>query len=103
MVVGHAAKKTCHHCGRFVVRGLYTIDDRNEHYGKKLCMACMEMPMFNEIGHMEALRKYKLKHHELHSLPVRLAPDGYYTYDYEPPMKKMYNLQVVLDLVAQLR
>ncbi|EQC32736.1 hypothetical protein SDRG_09708 [Saprolegnia diclina VS20] len=105
MVVGLVEKKTCSHCGHFEVRGPFTAG--NPHDGAKLCLTCIEIPMFNEIGHMEALRKYKLKHHELHTLPVRLVASAYetrepdlYTYDDvgEPRMKKMYNLQDVLDL-----
>ncbi|KDO17815.1 hypothetical protein SPRG_16779 [Saprolegnia parasitica CBS 223.65] len=70
MVVGLVEKKTCSHCGHFEVRGPFTITADNEHHGAKLCLTCMEIPFFNEIGHMEALRKYKLKHHELHALPI---------------------------------
>ncbi|EQC32734.1 hypothetical protein SDRG_09706 [Saprolegnia diclina VS20] len=86
MVVGLVEKKTCSHCGRFDVRGPFTIKAENEHHGVKLCLT------------------YKLKHHELHALPVRVAASGYYDYEAgEPRMKKMYNLQDVLDLVTRLR
>ncbi|KDO30411.1 hypothetical protein SPRG_22132 [Saprolegnia parasitica CBS 223.65] len=103
MVVGLVEKKSCHHCGHFEIRGLYTIKVHSEHCGTKLCMTCMDIPVFKEIGHMEALRKYKLKHHELHTLAVRLVASAYYDDEGEPRMKKMYNLQDVLDLVARVR
>ncbi|KDO25174.1 hypothetical protein SPRG_09449 [Saprolegnia parasitica CBS 223.65] len=102
MVVNLAQKKSCEHCDRFMADGCRIIKVHTKHRGKRLCDSCFELPMFNEISHMDAIAEYKLTNKELRALRYRLVTVG--DYDLGERFKTtMYNLQAVLDLVAKLR
>ncbi|OQS01772.1 hypothetical protein ACHHYP_00271 [Achlya hypogyna] len=61
MVANLVAKHRCVHCGVACMSGLKTIRVKTEHFGKRLCPACTELPLFNEITHQDAVQEFGIE------------------------------------------